>query len=229
MRNRGTEWSGLEGKATARDRERMVQSQIIARGVRDSRVLEATRVLPRHLFVPPERAEEACEDHPLAITCGQTISQPYIVALMLELLEFEGSERVLEIGTGSGYQTALLALLATKVFTVERHAELTEASQEVLNRLGLGNVEFRCGDGSRGWAEHAPFDRIILSAATPVVAPELIAQIGEGGRLIAPVGSRWEQSLKLFRKRNGEIESSDFGPCVFVPLVGEGGFKSNDS
>ena len=220
-------WSRLEGNATVLQRNHMVDQQICGRGITDARVVEAMRVLPRHVFVPPERSSDAYDDHPLPIGCRQTISQPYIVALMLELLETTGKERVLEIGTGSGYQTGLLALLCHHVYTVERHPELSDSARRILSDLGLVNITFRCGDGSLGWEDYAPFDRIIISAATPSLPTEFVNQLDEGGVLVAPVGDRWEQSLKAVYKRSGEIEIADHGPCVFVPLIGNGGFPSN--
>ncbi|HQE61473.1 MAG TPA: protein-L-isoaspartate(D-aspartate) O-methyltransferase [Candidatus Latescibacteria bacterium] len=220
-------WSRLEGPATVLQRNHMVDQQICGRGIRDARVVEAMRVLPRHLFVPPERCSDAYDDHPLPIGCGQTISQPYIVALMLELLETTGKERVLEIGTGSGYQTGLLALLCHHVYTVERHQELSDSARQILSDLGFRNITFHCGDGSLGWEDYAPFDRIIVSAATPSLSTQLVNQLDEGGVLVAPVGDRWEQSLKAVHKRSGKTKSTDHGPCVFVPLIGNGGFPSN--
>ena len=165
------------------------------RGIRDPRVLSAFRDIPRHLFVPRERTDEAHDDRPLDIGQGQTISQPYMVALMTEVLRLSGGERVLEIGTGSGYQTAILSKLCAAVYTVERLGGLSRRAQEVLGTLGLANVHFRVGDGTLGWPDEAPFGRIMVTAGAPEVPPSLEAQLAEGGRLVMPVGGRGGQDL----------------------------------
>ena len=207
-------------------REEMVHRQIESRGVCDSRLLEALRRIPRHEFVPGLSRGEAYEDHPLPIGAGQTISQPYMVALTTAGLSLTGKERVLEIGTGSGYQTAILALLAERVYTVERVSELAARAGETFSRLGYGNIEIMVGDGSRGWPEHAPYDGIIVTAGAARVPPTLLEQLGEGGRLVIPVGGGYSQSLAIFRKERGIIKRRDECGCVFVPLIGEYGWKN---
>jgi protein-L-isoaspartate(D-aspartate) O-methyltransferase len=204
-------------------RERMVRTQLAERGIRDVRVLDAMRNVPRHEFVPESLRQEAYEDHPLPIGEGQTISQPYIVAAMLEHLALQAgdqaAERVLEVGTGSGYVTALLSLLCAEVYSVERHAQLAASAESTLHRLGYGNVKIRVGDGSQGWPEYAPFDAILVSAATPEMPPALFAQLREGGRMVVPVGPPSNQELQLIRKIGGEPEVTFLEGCRFVPLV----------
>ncbi|MBC7331141.1 MAG: protein-L-isoaspartate(D-aspartate) O-methyltransferase [Synergistetes bacterium] len=206
-------------------REKMVREQIEARGIRDGRVLEAMRKVPRHLFVPESYISEAYDDHPVPIGEGQTISQPYIVALMTSLLDLKGDERVLEIGTGSGYQTAILAELAKEVYSVERIASLAEKAEKRLKELGYRNVKIKVGDGSLGWEEHAPYDAIIVTAAAPKVPKPLVKQLKVGGRLVIPIGDRFFQSLHRYIKRDEKtLDGRDFGGCVFVPLRGEEGW-----
>lgn len=205
----------------------MVEVQLRARGIRDERVLQAMSKVPRHLFVAPAFEDKAYDDQPLPIGEGQTVSQPYIVAAMLESLSLKPSDRVLEIGTGSGYQTALLAELVAEVFSIERHASLAEAAQQTLEHLGYANVQLRIGDGSLGWPEAAPFDGIIISAAAPQIPPSLIAQLKEGGRMIAPIGTPEAQELRLIRRLGDEIKTVCLDGCRFVPLVGEEGFTSS--
>jgi protein-L-isoaspartate(D-aspartate) O-methyltransferase len=205
----------------------MVELQLRGRGIRDQRVLEAMTKVPRHGFVAPAFADKAYNDQPLPIGEGQTVSQPYIVAAMLESLALSPSDRVLEIGTGSGYQTALLAELVAEVFTIERHVSLAQAAQEVLERLSYKNVQVRTGDGSLGWPEAAPFTGIIISAAAPQIPPSLIAQLKEGGRMIAPVGTPEVQELHLIRRLGDEIRTLRLDGCRFVPLVGKEGFGSS--
>ena len=204
-------------------RERMVRTQLAERGIRDARVLDAMRDVPRHEFVPKTLRHEAYEDHPLPIGEGQTISQPYIVAAMLEHLALQAgdqtAERVLEVGTGSGYVTALLSLLCTEVYSVERHAQLAALAESTLHRLGYRNVKIRVGDGSLGWPEYAPFDAILVSAATPEMPPALFAQLREGGRTVVPVGPPSSQELQLIRKIGGQPEVRVLEGCRFVPLV----------
>jgi len=204
-------------------RERMVRTQLAERGIRDVRVLDAMRNVPRHEFVPVTLRQEAYEDHPLPIGEGQTISQPYIVAAMLEHLALQAgdqvAERVLEVGTGSGYVTALLSLLCTEVYSVERHAQLAALAESTLHRLGYRNVKIRVGDGSQGWPEYAPFDAILVSAATPEMPPALFAQLREGGRMVVPVGPPSSQELQLIRKIAGQPEVEVLEGCRFVPLV----------
>ena len=176
--------------------------------------------VPRHEFVPEPLRQDAYEDHPLPIGEGQTISQPYIVAAMLEHLALQASDRVLEVGTGSGYVTALLSELCAEVFSVERYASLAASAEATLLRLGFQNVKIKVGDGSLGWIEHAPFEAILVSAATAEVPPALIEQLKEGGRMIIPVGSPTSQELQLIRKLNGGPVTLTFEGCRFVPLVG---------
>ncbi len=203
----------------ARKREEMVKSQIERRGVRDARVLEAMRKVPRELFVERSAVEYAFHDGPLSIGHGQTISQPYIVAYMTEMLEVRSTDRVLEIGTGSGYQTAVLAELAAEVYTIEIVEALSLRAQELLRAQGYSNIRFRAGDGSNGWPEEAPFDAIMVTAA-PDKAPErIIAQLAEGGRMIAPVGS-YEQYLELITRVNGKVERRALIGVRFVPMTG---------
>jgi protein-L-isoaspartate(D-aspartate) O-methyltransferase len=204
-------------------RERMVRKQLAERGIRDVRVLDAMRKVPRHEFVPETFRQEAYEDHPLPIGEGQTISQPYIVAAMLEHLALQAgdqaAERVLEVGTGSGYVTALLSLLCADVYSVERHAQLAAMAESTLHRLGYRNVMIRVGDGSQGWPEYAPFDAILVSAATPEMPPALFAQLREGGRMVVPVGPPSSQELQLICKVGGQPEVKVLEGCRFVPLV----------
>jgi protein-L-isoaspartate(D-aspartate) O-methyltransferase len=200
-------------------REAMVRKQLADRGIRDQRVLEAMRQVPRHEFVPETFRQQAYEDRPLPIGEDQTISQPYIVAEMLERLALKAGDRVLEVGTGSGYVTALLASLATEVYSVERHAALATTAEATLHRLEFRNVHIRVGDGARGWAEQAPFDAILVSAATSAVPPALFAQLREGGRMIVPVGSSFSQDLQLIVKVGGQPEVKILEGCRFVPLV----------
>ena len=206
------------------ERERMVIEQLRARGVTDARLLEAFRTVPRHLFVPEELQEQAYTDHPLPIGAGQTISQPYMVALMTEWLHLQGHERALEIGAGSGYQTAILAALALEVFTVERIPDLARTVSERLTRLGYLNVHVTTGNGSLGWPEHAPYDAILVTAAAPEVPQPLVAQLAEGGRMVLPIGPPDGQMLIRVEKRQGKLHRRDVAHCVFVPLIGEHGW-----
>jgi len=201
------------------ERERMVRTQLAERDIREVRVLDAMSRVPRHEFVPETLRQEAYEDHPLPIGEGQTISQPYIVAAMLEYLAPQTAERVLEVGTGSGYVTALLSLLSAEVYSVERHAQLAISAESTLHRLGYRNMKIRVGDGSQGWPEYAPFDAILVSAATPEMPPALFAQLREGGRMVVPVGPPSSQELQLIRKVNGRPEIQVLEGCRFVPLV----------
>jgi protein-L-isoaspartate(D-aspartate) O-methyltransferase len=202
-----------------RQREEMVRTQLAARGIRDLRVLDAMRKVPRHEFVPETFRQDAYEDHPLPIGEEQTISQPYIVAAMLDRLDLQATDRVLEVGTGSGYVTALLALLSAEVYSVERHAQLAALAESTLRRLEYRNVKIRVGDGSQGWAEYAPFDAILVSAATPEMPPVLFDQLREGGRMMVPVGPPFSQELQLIRKVSGQPEAEILEGCRFVPLV----------
>lgn len=203
----------------------MLQNQLRARGITDESVLEAFGNVPRHEFVKDEDLGEAYADHPLSIGEGQTISQPYIVALMTQALDLGAGGRVLEIGTGSGYQTAIISVLADQVFSVERMETLLAPTRERLEKLGYQNVEFKLGDGTLGWEEHAPFDGIIVTAAAPAVPPALVAQLGEGGRMVIPIGSNSGQDLIFIRRAGGELKQKHLCRCVFVKLVGEQAWK----
>jgi protein-L-isoaspartate(D-aspartate) O-methyltransferase len=215
--------SASQGDLFRAQRERMVRTQLAERGIRDVRVLDAMRKVPRHEFVPEGLRQEAYEDHPLPIGEGQTISQPYIVAAMLEHLAVQASDhagdRVLEVGTGSGYVTALLSLLCAEVYSVERHRQLAALAESTLHRLGYRNVKIRVGDGSQGWPEYSPFDAILVSAATAEMPPALFAQLREGGRMVLPIGPASSQELQLIRKVGGEPEVEFLEGCRFVPLV----------
>jgi len=200
-------------------------AELRALGIRDERVLSAMARVPRHLFVPPELVPYAYEDRPLPIGAGQTISQPYIVALSTQALELSLQDRVLEIGTGSGYQAAVLAELAGEVYTVERLPELSQAARERLERLGYRNLHFRVGDGTKGWPDEAPFDAILVTAAAPKVPQSLVEQLAEGGRLVIPIGGRESQDLWLMRRRTRRLEKVYLCPCTFVPLIGEEGWR----
>ena len=204
----------------ARERERMVE-EIAARGVTDPRVLAALRRVPRHRFVQEALRERAYGDHPLPIGEEQTISQPYIVGLMSSLLELTGQEKVLEIGTGSGYQTAVLAELARRVCSIERLPRLAERARATLEGLGYDNVWVRVGTGTLGWPDQAPFDRIIVTAGGPTVPPPLVQQLAEGGRMALPVGSADNQVLTIVENVGGEIRQRTHGECKFVKLVGK--------
>ena len=202
-------------------RRRMVESQLAARGIADQGVLDAMLRVPRHAFAPERYRDQAYEDHPLPIAEGQTISQPYIVASMLEALQLSPQDKVLEVGTGSGYVTALLAELAPEVVSIERHSSLAERARELLAGMGYTNVRIIVGDGSRGFAEMAPYDAIIVSAAAPELPRALIEQLAEGGRMIIPVGSDDAQQLQLIRMVNGQHEIVSRELCRFVPLVSD--------
>jgi protein-L-isoaspartate(D-aspartate) O-methyltransferase len=197
----------------------MVDSQLRTRGISDPCVLDAMLRVPRHQFVPEAHRSDAYEDHPLPIGDGQTISQPYVVALMLESLRLTPSDKVLEIGTGSGYATALLAELTAQVFSIERHPALAETAREVLATLGYTNARVFIGDGTLGLPATAPFDAILVSAASPAVPPALLAQLRDPGRMMIPIGSADSQQLQLIRKINGENVVSRREPVRFVPLV----------
>lgn len=203
----------------------MVEFQLEARGISDRRVLEAFLKVPRHRFVAPDLDPASYSDHPLPIGRGQTISQPYMVALMTECLHLEGKERVLEIGTGSGYQAAILAELAKEVYTVERDEVLLERAKEVLALEEYKNIKFASGDGTKGWEEEAPFDGIMVTAAAPHVPESLKEQLAEGGRLVIPVGSRFGQTLVSIEKEGERFLEKNICGCVFVPLVGEDGWS----
>ena len=199
----------------------MVEQQLRRRGIHDERVLRTMEEVPRHEFIPEERRHRAYHDEPVPIGEEQTISQPYIVAIMTQLLAVEPESRVLEVGTGTGYQAAVLSRLARQVYTMERHASLAERAQEIFRRLGYENIEVVVGDGTRGLVEHAPYDRMLVAAAAPSIPPALLQQLAEGGRMVMPVGSPEMQVLQLVRKSGGEMFTSNLEGCRFVPLVGE--------
>jgi len=206
-------------------REAMVATQIEGRGVKDPRVLAAMRKIPRHIFVQEALWERAYDDHPLPIGEGQTISQPYMVAVMTEALKLKGEEKILEIGTGSGYQTAILAELSEQVFTIERIDLLTKMARRNLDRLGYTNVVFRTGDGTIGWQDQAPFDGILVTAGAPTVPRYLFEQLAENGRMVVPIGGMHGQELMLVRKKDGQPIKTRYFGCVFVPLIGKDGWK----
>jgi protein-L-isoaspartate(D-aspartate) O-methyltransferase len=207
-------------------RKKMVEEQLVRRQISDQRVLNAFYKVPRHRFISREEQENAYSDFPLPIGENQTISQPFIVALMTESLGLSGEEKVLEIGTGSGYQTAILAELAKEVFTVERIPELAQNAQNLLDELGYKNVRFKVGDGTLGWEEEAPFDRIVLTAYSPEIPKPLINQLKDEGKIILPLGDAFSQMLTLAQKKNGSLYYRDICACVFVPLIGKHGAKS---
>jgi protein-L-isoaspartate(D-aspartate) O-methyltransferase len=205
----------------ARERDRMVDEQLTGRGITDARVIVAMRRVPRHRFVQEALRARAYGDHPLPIGEEQTISQPYIVGLMTSLLELSGREKVLEVGTGSGYQTAVLAVLARRVCSIERLPRLAERARAMLESLGCDNAWVRVGNGTLGWPDEAPFDRIIVTAGGPAIPPPLVQQLAEGGRLVLPVGSAENQILTVVDNAGGEIRQRTHGECKFVKLVGK--------
>lgn len=207
------------------DRKRMVETQLVSRGIRDQGVLRAMSEVPRHLFVGEDRRIEAYNDHPMPIGHKQTISQPYIVALMTQALELTGSEKTLEIGTGSGYQTAVLAELSSEVYTVERIRELRQGAETVLGRLGYANIHFKVFDGTLGWDEHKPYDAILVTAGAPEIPGPLRDQLADGGRLVIPVGDRYSQELVKVTKSGKRFKESYLGGCRFVNLIGLHGWK----
>jgi protein-L-isoaspartate(D-aspartate) O-methyltransferase len=208
-------------------RKEMVERQLVLRGITDRRVLEAFLRVPRHLFVQPAMQHRAYDDNPLPIGQGQTISQPLMVALMTQALRLAGPERVLEIGTGSGYQAAILAELVSQVFTVERVEPLARQARQLLDDLHYKNIAIKIGDGTLGWAEHAPYDRIIVTAGAPKVPKAYWDQLAEGGVLAIPVGDSCVQSLQVIEKKDGKEERRDHGGCTFVPLVGKYGWNGD--
>jgi protein-L-isoaspartate(D-aspartate) O-methyltransferase len=215
----------MDGEMYAADRERMVKEQLEKRGIRDPRVLEAMRRVPRHRFVPPENRHLAYADGPLPIGEGQTISQPYIVALMSQLLQIDAREKVLEIGTGSGYQAAVLAHLAEIVHTIERYASLAQKAEAKLRELGIDNVHVHVGDGTKGWPEEAPYDGIIATAGSPEVPRPLLEQLSDEGRLVLPVGRKRGQVLERWVRQGERYEREQLVPVAFVPLIGEHGWE----
>ncbi len=208
-------------------RKRMVQEQILARGITSPRLIEALLTIPRHLFVQEAMADQAYSDGPLPIGEKQTISQPYMVALMTDLLELGGSEHVLEIGTGSGYQTAILATLARRVWTIERIRPLALQARKVLDSLGLININIKVGDGTLGWPEEAPFDAILVTAGAPAIPEALAEQLAPGGRLVIPVGNEADQTILRIRKgQDGSLSHETGVGCRFVPLIGQQGWQT---
>jgi len=207
-------------------RDKMVEEQLIPRGIFNERVLNAFRKVPRHAFIPDKSPENAYGDFPLPVGEGQTISQPYIVALMTQYLDLKADDKVLEIGTGSGYQASILAELAKEVYSVERFAVLAESAQAILNGLGYINIKIKVGDGTEGWEKFAPYDAIIVTAGAPSVPEPLVEQLAEGGRLVIPVGGGFSQTLTLVKKQEGKIAQEEICGCVFVPLIGRYGWKT---
>lgn len=204
----------------------MVDEQLIPRGIGNAKVLDAFKKVPRHKFVPEKFREGAYADHPLPIGNGQTISQPYMVALMTETLALTGKEKVLEIGAGSGYQTAILAELAKEVCSVERIEALTQLARENLAAAGYEDIKIKIGDGTLGWQEEGPFDAIIVTAGAPNIPGKLVDQLKPDGRMVIPVGGTFSQMLTLVRKKRGRVSKTDISGCMFVPLIGEEGWRA---
>ena len=217
----------LENEEFAPQRAEMIEKQLRRRGITNPAVLVAMEAVPRHEFVPGELRSSAYEDAPLPIGAGQTISQPYIVAAMTAALRLSPTDRVLEIGTGCGYQAAVLSRLAKEVFTIECRTELASAASKRLARLGYANVHVHCGDGTLGLPECAPFDAILVAAAAPAVPQPLLAQLADGARMILPVGDSEHQELRLIEKRGGEFLTNTLEGCRFVPLVGYHGWRDS--
>jgi protein-L-isoaspartate(D-aspartate) O-methyltransferase len=216
--------NGRAERTTARDE--MVRQQLEKRGIRDRRVIDAMAKVPRHRFVDAALWSRAYGDHALPIGAGQTISQPFMVALMTEALALEGGEKILEVGTGSGYQTAVLAEFTPRLFSIERSPELARAAARSLAELGYSNVILKTGDGTLGWREHAPFDRILVTAGAPGVPSSLFEQLAEGGRIVIPVGDREVQRLEVIQKVHGKPKVTTLVDCAFVPLLGEEGWRN---
>lgn len=209
------------------ERVRMVDEQLRKRGVHDERVLQAMLKVPRHLFLPEEKTRLAYTDGPVQIGFGQTLSQPYMVALMSQCLALRGNEKVLEIGTGSGYQSAILLELADELYTIERIVTLAAHAEGILYKLGYSRFHLRVGDGTAGWLEAAPFDAIMVTAGAPHIPETLTAQLNEGGRLVIPVGSRFSQTLDTCIKRGDGFVTEESTQCVFVPLIGKHGWQDD--
>ena len=205
----------------SRQRAIMVEQQLEGRGIQNERVLEAFRIVPRHIFVPLDLRENAYNDYPLPIGYGQTISQPYIVAYMTEILSPNKQMRILEIGTGSGYQAAILSLLCKEVYTIEIVDSLARKSEKLFSEQGYSNVKLKTGDGYKGWEEYAPFDAILVTCAPANIPDPLVAQLAEGGRMIIPAGEKYDQKLYLIEKKNGKIRQTATLPVRFVPMVRE--------
>ncbi len=217
-----------EVSSFARERFSMIEHQLRGQGITDENVLQAMGRLPRHRFLPREQWAEAYAPRAVPIAQQQTLSQPFIVATMTQALALRGGERILEIGTGSGYQAAVLAMLGARVFSVERHASLAQRAREVLDELEIPRVVLSIGDGSLGWPEEAPFDGILVTAATPALPHALLEQLADPGRLVAPIGNPHLQSLVVVRRENGEDFQEEGCACRFVPLLGEGGFAGEE-
>jgi len=209
-------------------RELMVETQLVPRGIKDKRVLDVMRKVPRHFFVDEFMQHKAYDDMALPIGEDQTISQPYMVAIMTELLRLNGDEKVLEVGTGSGYQAAVLAGLSREVFTIERVTVLAKRAEDKFQTLGYINLHVRIGDGTLGWPEESPFDRVLITAGTPKIPQPVIEQLSDGGIIVAPVGDRFSQQLIILKKSKGALSEQLHTPCVFVPLIGKYGWKSDE-
>jgi protein-L-isoaspartate(D-aspartate) O-methyltransferase len=205
-------------------RMKMAKDQLQSRGIENQKVLEAMRKVKRHLFVDEKEWDRAYDDTPLSIPCSQTISQPYMVALMTELIEPDKDKSVLEIGTGSGYQTAILAEICKHVYSIERHEDLAEQARKLLKKLGYRNVEIKTGDGTVGWKQKAPFDAIVVTAGAPEVPDILVEQLKDRGMMVIPVGTHFRQNLELVQKRGDSYIKKTICGCIFVPLIGEGGW-----
>ena len=208
----------------AGQRRKMVEEQLVERGINDLRLLEVVSRVPRHLFVQESLQHRAYGDTPLPIGENQTISQPYIVGAMTEALDLKGEERVLEIGTGSGYQTAIIAELCSQVFTIERLNNLSRKAQNVLESLNYMSIVFKMFDGTYGWPDQAPFDAILITASAPEIPGSLVKQLGDGGRLVAPIGEADKQKLVVLTKNGDRVSRRDLGDCKFVPLIGKYGW-----
>lgn len=206
-------------------RENMVNSQIKARGINDEKILQSMRKIPRHLFVPEQQRTYSYEDFPLPIGEGQTISQPHIVALMTEMLQLQENNKVLEIGTGSGYQTAILSKIAKEVYTVEKIEHLGLKAEKLFEELGYKNIKVKIGDGTEGWNEYAPYDGIIVTAGSPQIPKPLIEQLSENGRIVIPIGDAFSQDLIVAQKIKGKLIKKIVCGCVFVPLIGRHGWE----
>ncbi len=217
--------NGWQEARAARERERMVEDQLVRRGITEPRVLGAMRKVPRHRFVEEALRDRAYGDHPLPIGEGQTISQPYMVAAMTQLLRLEGPEKVLEIGTGSGYQTAILAELVRRVCSIERLPGLAARARRILEELGYTNAVVKMADGTYGWPDEAPFDRVLVTAGAPAVPMPLFQQLAEGGRMVVPIGDSQSQTLHVVDKVDGQMRTATDCGCVFVKLVGRYGWE----
>jgi protein-L-isoaspartate(D-aspartate) O-methyltransferase len=217
-----------EPEEFTQQREYMVREQIERRGIRNPQVLAAMRNVPRHLFVPPDERHWAYTDGALRIEMGQTISQPYIVGLMTELMQLQGGETVLEVGTGSGYQAAVLAQIAAQVYTIERHPPLAKSARQILDALEVENVEIHIGDGTLGLSEFAPYQAIMVTAAAPKVPQSLLDQLAEGGRLVIPVGGKYSQTLQVWQRQGAKFDQKAITAVAFVPLLGDEGWQEKD-